>query len=288
MFSKLFKKETTKPEIESSKLKTISEKKNPTETESEETVEQPKLDIDYQTEVDNIDDISESEKQRINDELVELIKQDLMSAESLDELEEKAEQIDSNIGITDYEWETVYNNPQILGYENRNQQLEIFRNILPSEFNPYEDTLLDVGCGIGDLWAYCYEILKCENPLYTGIDMDVNFIAMAKKKYPLATFYNQTFNGFMPQSFDWIVAMSSFNEKSEVPVDIKQTIETMYENANKGIALNLMHTHLNEVDKESLNIFDPSEILTWALSKYENVKFHKNYINRDFYLCIYK
>jgi cyclopropane fatty-acyl-phospholipid synthase-like methyltransferase len=164
----------------------------------------------------------------------------------------------------------------------------VFKNVLPPEFNPHEDTLLDVGCGIGDLWAYCVEILKCDAPMYTGIDLDAEIIELARKKFPTTTFYNEALNGFTTTKYDWIVAVSAFNEISKFPVDIKQTIELMYENANKGIALNLMHTHLNESDKESLQVFDPKEIIDWALSKYDNVKFHKNYINRDFYLCIYK
>lgn len=293
MFSKLFKKETTKPENISSETETIDEQKIQQETVSEPEQQSPNttetpFDISYQTEVEDIDEISELEKQRINDELVEMIKQDLLSAESLEELEEKTEQIESNIGITDYEWETIYNNPQILGYESKKQQLEVFQNVVPKEFNPYEDTILDVGCGIGDLWAYCVEILNCETPLYTGIDLDVEMIELAKKKFPSATFYNQTLSGFLPTKVDWIIAISAFNEISEFPIDIKQNIELMYDNANKGIALNLMHTHLNDTDKESLQVFNPTEIVEWALSKYDNVKFHKNYINRDFYLCIYK
>lgn len=293
MFSKLFKKETTKLENISSETETIDEQKIQLETvseieqQSDNTIEtQPN--ISFQTEVDDIDDISEIEKQRINDELVELIKQDLLSASSPEELDERVEQIESNIGITDYEWETIYNNPQILGYESKKQQLEVFQNVVPKEFNPYEDTILDVGCGIGDLWAYCTEILNCENPLYTGIDLDTNIIEFAKKKFPNATFYNQTLSGFSPTKVDWVIAISAFNEIPEFPLDIKQTIELMYDSANKGIALNLMHAYLNDTDKKSLQVFDPKEILSWALEKYDNVKFHKNYINRDFYLCIYK
>jgi len=300
MFSKYFKKEPTKLENISSEAETIPEEKITDQSteipHSYDDVIKEQIDINYQTELVDIDEISEIERQRINDELVELIKQDLLSASSIEELDEKTDQINSSIGITDYEWDTIYNNPTILGYETRKQQLNVFKNVLPPEFNPYEDTLLDVGCGIGDLWAYCVEILKCDAPLYTGIDTDIEIIKLAQKKFPNVAdnFIVDDLNIHASTNrYDWVVAMSAFNEitvieDKQVSLNIEDIIKQMYSIANKGIALNLMHTHLTESDKDVLHIYDPNKIIDWVLENYDNVKFHKNYINRDFYLCIYK
>lgn len=296
MFSKLFKKQSTEElNNRSGVLENLDESK--IEENSSETIKQNptnNIDVDFSSEVDNIEEISEEEEKRMLSELTETIKEEILNANTIDEVEENIEAIENTIGITELEWQTVYNNPNILGYESRTQQALVFGNVLPSEFDVYSDTILDVGCGIGDLWAYCNEVLQCDDPLYTGIDIDEDIITKAKIKFPeVANSFSVQNLDEHTQTHDWVVAMSAFNEhtfndKKSMYIKIEDIIDKMYSLANKGVALNLMHTYLKETDKESLQVFNPYEIFKWASTKYYNVKIHKNYIDRDFILYIYK
>jgi SAM-dependent methyltransferase len=210
------------------------------------------------------------------------IKEELLKAETVEDVDKKADEITDQIGITDTEWEEVYMNVSLIGYESRQQQIDIFSNTCPKEFNVYADTVLDVGCGIGDFFAYCQEILNCLEPKYSGIDYNGNMIELAKKKFPEAE-NNLSAEDLLDVdgNYDWVIAMSAFNVPMQDDMDsyIKQCIDKMYSLCNKGIGFNLLNTDEG---------YAPKDILNYVLDKYENVKFHNNFIEDNYYIQIFK
>ena len=100
-------------------------------------------------------------------------------------------------------------------------------------------------------------------------------------------------DGIGTQKFDWVVAMSAFNVKVD-DIDnmneyVKRIINKMYSLSEKGIAINLMHSFPKGEDwSDTMTTFNSSDIFKWAIDNFYNVKAHRNYIDRDFILYIYK
>lgn len=230
----------------------------------------------------NLDSDVEMDQDKMLEDLTEVFRKELEEAASVEEVERKVEEITDAIGITDTEWEEVYNNVSLIGYETRYQQLDVFRNTCPDEFNVYKESVLDVGCAIGDFHAYCQEILNCAEPKYTGIDYNENMINLAKKKYPEAE-KNFITSDLLDHegNYDWVVAMSIFDIPMQDDMNkyVRICIDKMYELADKGVCLNLS----NLPDK-----YNSAELYKWAVNKYNNVKIHNNYIENNFYLQIFK
>jgi SAM-dependent methyltransferase len=104
-------------------------------------------------------------------------------------------------------------------------------------------TVLDYGCGTGDF----YKFLKRRgiNVRYTGVDINENFISLAKNKYPECNFKvmnadDDQFEGF----YDYIFICGVFNlEVPGVDDDMKNALVTLFKHCNKGLALNALSSH---------------------------------------------
>jgi SAM-dependent methyltransferase len=262
--------------------------------------------FDAQINLDDVGAVDDIDEVALKEELQTAIAEELMKADGdLDVLEEEAQVMEDNMtestGITQAEWEDTYNNLDLIGYSDRMEQASVFENIIPDEFDVWADTLLDVGCAVGDLSAYLIEVLECAEPYYYGLDAEESMIDLAKTKFP--QFENNFIHGnilsYTPEEdtkYDWIVAGSAFNELVEGEDDmneyLKRAIDKMYQLAEKGVSLNLLSEwDIDDNDDEWKKYFtkyDPVEIFKWAVDKYKNVKIHNDYIERDFVLTIYK
>ena len=306
MFKNLFKKDNSIEETKIENLETtpttqilettpVQEQPDIVEdvVETIQPIEDEDFNVDFDLpDVGIVDDIDE-DAMRL--ELEQSIKDELMSEDNIEAVNQLADDFEHQIGITEAEWESTYNNPELLGYEDRKQQALVFGNVLPEEFDVYNDTVLDVGCGVGDLWAYCNEVLECDEPYYSGIDSNTTMIDLAKEKFKdyksLFTVDNIDTHT-SDTKYDWVVAMSAFNTKVE-GVDMNEYIKTvinkMYDLSNKGIAINLMHSFPEGEDwSDEFHLYNSSDVIKWVHERYYNVKTHRNYIDRDFILYIYK
>jgi len=148
-------------------------------------------------------------------------------------------------------------------------------------------SILDYGCGTGDF----YRFLKRRgfDVQYTGVDINENFIALAKKKYPECTFNvldgpEDHVEGF----FDYIVICGVFNLRVPgVADDMKETLVTLFKHCNKGMALNALSSHTPVKDPE-LHYTSPEEMVKFTLenlSPYFALRHDR--IQDDFTLYIY-
>ena len=95
-----------------------------------------------------------------------------------------------------------------VGWYSRETQIMRYDQLLkhlPSE----SFTLLDVGCGQGDLFHYLLE--QSYSATYTGIDVSPEQINLAKTAYPSGTFLEQDCQSFHQTPFDIVVACGAFN-----------------------------------------------------------------------------
>src|SRR3989339_454672 len=145
-------------------------------------------------------------------------------------------------------------------------------------------SLLDLGCGLGDLYAF----LKSENLLqknriqYTGWDIAPKLVETAVKRFPEADFAIKDIleEKALPR-FDYIMASGVLTIRTtseEEHLDfVREMIYRMYELARCGVALNfLSQGSLPVSDPGGLNSshyyhFDPEQLLRlirYACNKY--------------------
>ena len=148
-------------------------------------------------------------------------------------------------------------------------------------------SVLDYGCGTGDF----YRFLKRRgiNVRYTGVDINPNFIELARKKYPDCSFdvmdaSEDRLEGF----FDYIVICGVFNlNVPGVDEDMKEALVTLFKHCNKGLALNVLSSHTPIKDPE-LHYTSPGDMVRFTLehiSPYFALRHDR--IQDDFTIYIY-
>ena len=150
-------------------------------------------------------------------------------------------------------------------------------------------TILDYGCGTGDF----YRFLKRRgiNVRYTGVDINENFISLAKSKYPECTFKvmsadddDDQFEGF----YDYIFICGVFNLRVPgVDDDMKNALVTLFKHCSKGLALNALSSHAPVKDHE-LHFTSPEGMVKFAIENLSpSVALRHDRIPNDFTLYVY-
>ena len=128
---------------------------------------------------------------------------------------------------------------------------------------------LDVGCGYGHLAEL---ILKNQlNIDYSGIDLVPNMIEYAKKESSNYNFFQEEFLSFNSNIYDYIICNGILTQKLtasilEMDEYAKRLIIKMYELSGKGVAFNMMNTHVN-FQRNNLYYKNPVELLGWCFSE---------------------
>ena len=112
-------------------------------------------------------------------------------------------------------------------------------------------SLLDFGCGASHLNDYIHAN-QWEYIDYSGLDISEKFIRLSQEKYPDTKYYCMD---ILEESrslpiFDYIVLNGVFTEKRELSHDemweyTKQVILKIFEFTRKGIAFNVMSSHVD-------------------------------------------
>lgn len=132
-----------------------------------------------------------------------------------------------------------------------------------ADFN--HQTVLDVGCNIGDF----YPVLKERFPdvIYSGIDIVPEVIEHAKQRFPLASFEcRDILQDPLIRQYDYVFMSGIFNNDIPDPTDFLKALTIAgYEVADKALAFNFLSTHTNM--QEGLSYHDPAVIMTFALTQ---------------------
>ena len=181
--------------------------------------------------------------------------------------EEKNQQEQSDSQYLNYSAEAV-------GFDNREIQWSIYRTVM--QYIPEGSSLLDFGCGRGDIYAFGLAEYK-EELDYTGIDFKEALINAGKEIYPKIAKQLYLCDWFkLPKNLgprDWCINAGSNNLRYDADMTkndfdyLCDTIDVMYKMANEGIVLLLTSGTLIE----GLINHDPGRILNWCQRKYGNV-----------------
>lgn len=161
--------------------------------------------------------------------------------------------------------------------ESQKLRYQIFKELFVYGKKASNISILDVGCGFGDLYGF----LKAEGLLsrhrirYTGYDISSKLLEVARKKYPDAKFELKDIleERHLPK-FDYIFASGVFNIRTTDTGShlefVKSMLLRMYDLGNYGVAVNFLSEGALPISNpEDLNsgryyYFKPEEILNFC------------------------
>ncbi|MFC1710144.1 class I SAM-dependent methyltransferase [Patescibacteria group bacterium] len=150
-------------------------------------------------------------------------------------------------------------------------------------------TVLDIGCGFGDIIGHIKK--KTNNFDYLGIDIVPEFISTAKKKYPKHKFIvGDYFNNPLNEEFDIVLTSGTLNANDKKPMETrKKYIKTMFDHTNKILAFNMAGGNPQPDNANAKRVYyaDSKQILDYCITV-GNAKLVSGYHPKDFIVIIKK
>ncbi|MSR89270.1 MAG: class I SAM-dependent methyltransferase [Candidatus Margulisbacteria bacterium] len=151
-------------------------------------------------------------------------------------------------------------------------------------------SVLDVGCGHGDLFGFCEE--EKLPVVYTGIDFTAGMIRVAKAKYPKGTFVEaDILDANFIDIYDYVFASGIANLKVPDQMGwIESLLAKSFSLAKKGISFTMLSSFAPPEwrDDAYFYYYDPLRVLAYCftLSPYVELKHH--YLQHDFTVTVYR
>jgi SAM-dependent methyltransferase len=180
--------------------------------------------------------------------------------------------------------------PQALGWSKNRQKLR-FKKLLDGIELGQQDTVLDFGCGFGDLYSF----LKDNNynyKSYTGIDINQKLVEMGQNKYSdidlrvLDIFDNSSYEQL--PNFDFVAASGVFNIKVENQDEfVKKSIKLLFNKTNKVLALNFLSDKVDYPTKDSFH-HSPEKMISYISTLTKRYTLRNDYMPFEFTVYLYK
>jgi len=148
-------------------------------------------------------------------------------------------------------------------------------------------TILDAGCGMGDLLPYLYA--ESTNFKYLGVDKNKAFVEIAKKRYEGHDFkVGDPFNGRIGM-FDVVLSSGVMNGNTKNWLaKRKKMIASLFDQTGEVLAFN-MAGGLRPIPNDSLIAYaDAREIADFCQSLARKVVLKTDYLDKDFTVVMYK
>ncbi|MEZ4873760.1 MAG: class I SAM-dependent methyltransferase [Bdellovibrionales bacterium] len=176
--------------------------------------------------------------------------------------------------------------PKALGWDKERHNLRFF--ILTSLWELNEASVLDFGCGLGDLWGY----LDAQNKRparYLGVDINSQLIGRAQKKYPSGEFRTFDFDvDILDSKFDFVFSSGAHNFKLKNNWDyIEKSILSFDKWSSKGFAINFLSDKVDFRANE-LHYTNPSQVLDFCYGISRNVVLRNDYMPFEFTVFVRK
>lgn len=184
----------------------------------------------------------------------------------------------------------MLHSPEVVGYNTTAEQQFLFQNLILG-LDPTAFSVLDIGCGRGDLYGFLKEIWPDHLFGYTGIDMNPIMCDLAKEKYGL-DLVNGNFDTAKFNPHDWVVAGGFFTQRRcETEDDDLQKmfkdIDKMYNLANRTVSFNLL-SPINNTIHPGFFYVHPGLVMDMLIEKYHYVSVRHNYTKDVYTVSIYK
>lgn len=151
------------------------------------------------------------------------------------------------------------------------------------------ESILDVGCGFGDLYDYC--LMNNWQGEYLGIDINQNLLNVAINQYPsIKTEKIDLLEDKFEQKFDWVLSSGVFNAKLEAEDNIgyiTKMLTKMFTTSNKGVACDFMTTYVDYQHPIAYHL-DPAEAIAIGKKLTDRLIIRMDYLKYEFCLYLYK
>lgn len=175
--------------------------------------------------------------------------------------------------------------PRSLGWRRGSQELRFENLAMIGELNGC--SILDVGCGFGDLYGYLTG--RGIEIKYTGIDINRNFIKTAREVYPDTHFIEADFeDDHIQGKFDWAFASGIFNLKmNDNQSFVEHILEKMFRISRKGIAADFLNAD-TAVRSSMLYYQDYDTLIQFCKKLSDHVVIRADYMPSDYCVYVYK
>ncbi len=149
------------------------------------------------------------------------------------------------------------------------------------------DTVLDLGCGFGDLHNYFTQ--NNIDIKYIGIDINEKIIALGKEMNPTIDIrVLDILNDTIEDKIDYIVSTSSFNNKlfdDDNYNFIENLLKKCYSYAKKGVAIDFLSSYVDFKINDDVFYYEPEKLLNTAKKITKRVCVRHDYELFEF--CVY-
>ena len=175
-------------------------------------------------------------------------------------------------------------NFDILDWGDREAQFKRFE-ILATEVNLTNLNLLDIGCGLGDLFSYLKSVNHTPKN-YVGSDLVSEMVKLAKEQQPDCQFYCCDILSENPSKlkFDVVFCSGVFNLRSDDNLGFLNYALSSLANlttTESTIVFNFLHER-TEKQYDHCFYYNPEVVREMFLKFYRNVKIIDNYLPNDF------
>ncbi|BAO43215.1 class I SAM-dependent methyltransferase [Thiolapillus brandeum] len=187
-------------------------------------------------------------------------------------------------------WRRHGYHPNALLWSSREVQEQRFRVLLEMSGIGAGESLLDVGCGFGDLASW---LERQGVPVeYTGIDLSPELLEEGGRRFPDIRLCPGDLFDFnpMPESYDWVWLSGTLNRNLDDGGDYaRSVIVRMFRVCRKGIAFNLLDARDSwTAGRWDLQSFQPSEIAALVEDWSDSHEIRDDYLKGDFSLVARK
>lgn len=180
--------------------------------------------------------------------------------------------------------------PQALDWGSRisqNKRFEVLCDILPLS-RPF--TVLDVGCGLGDLQGLMKNWFN-QPFTYTGVDISPKMIELAREKYPGVNFKVHDMAKPLNMNFDYVLLSGTLNKRiadtAEQYTWALQVLRNCWATAGLGLAFNMLSTYADHTAPDDFQ-YQPSKIFEFCMGLSRWVKLDHTYMPHDFTIYMWR
>ncbi|SIN77697.1 Methyltransferase domain-containing protein [Sulfurivirga caldicuralii] len=173
--------------------------------------------------------------------------------------------------------------PQALFWQERGVQIARF-GVIADAMLSAPASLLDVGCGFGDFYAWLHE--HGMTPDFTGIDLSPDMIFAARSRFPQAQWLEgELLTVALPEAGYEVVTLSgALNEPiADADAYAQAVIARMWALARRQVIFNMLDNRNDEVARSPfLHGRVPETVERWCRRHTANVRVIEGYLPNDF------
>jgi SAM-dependent methyltransferase len=164
--------------------------------------------------------------------------------------------------------------------ENQYKRFEILSSLI-QDINRH--TIVDAGCGFGDLYLYLSKIAKLPKK-YIGIDIDDKMVQIAKHRTKQDIYHKDILQDDLPHG-DYYIASGSLNILTKD--ETLRFISNAFKASQKGFVFNLLHQD-SVKNHDIYNGLNPYDIFAFCTELNKNNRYIDGYLSGDFTIFMQK